>query len=137
MAPLDSCVNTHNPSGAINRQQHAILENGCPHNRPNHTRDAILSGNNRAVAKDATGIRNHSAGSGEKGCPGRHRHLADKDISGLDFAGLGQVADDRRSTMNSAGRGAGAADDVGVLTRLCRNAENLPQNRLLSGVVAR
>jgi hypothetical protein len=51
MSPLDSYVNTHNPSGAINRQQHAVLENGCPHNRPNHTRDAVLSGNNGAVAE--------------------------------------------------------------------------------------
>ena len=103
MLPLYSCVNTHNPSGAINRQQRAVLENGCPHNRPNHTRDAVLSRNNGAVAEDATGIRNHGAGGGEERRPGGHRHLADENISKLDFTGLGQVVDDRRSTTNSAG----------------------------------
>ena len=103
MFPLDSCVNTHNPAGAINRQQHAVLENGCPHNRPNHAWDAVLTRNNGAVAEDATGVRNYGAGGGEEGSPSRHRHLADEDIAGLDFAGLGQVVDDCGSTMNRAG----------------------------------
>jgi hypothetical protein len=68
----------------------------------------------------------------EKRESGRHRHLADEDISGLDFAGLGQIVDDRRSAMNSAGDAP-----VPVMTsgpaRLHWNAKHFPQNRLSRG----
>lgn len=99
MFSLDSCVNTHNPAGAINRQQHAVLENGRPADSPHYAWDTILSGNNGAVTEDATGIRNHGTHGREEGCPGRHRHLTNEDISGLDFTGLGQVVDDHRAAM--------------------------------------
>src|SRR5262249_8413527 len=58
---LDSCVNAHNPLGTIHRQEHAVLDHGRPHDRTNHTWQAILSGNNGAVTEDATRIRHHGA----------------------------------------------------------------------------
>src|SRR6267143_6861426 len=48
---LDSCVNTYHALGAIHRQQHAVLNHGRPHDRTNHTRDAVLAGHNGAVAE--------------------------------------------------------------------------------------
>src|SRR5262249_45010866 len=111
---LGSCVNAHNPLGTIHRQEHAVLDHGRPHDRTNHTRQAILSGNNGTVTEDTTRIRHHGADCREQRGPGWHGHLAHQDFPRLNFAGLGQIVHDFRPSLHRAGRGSGAGDDVGV-----------------------
>jgi len=108
-----SCGNTHNPSEPSTVNSMPSLRTDVPTPVPPHT-GAVLSGNNGAVAEDATRYQKPRRWRWRREASRRASSSADENISGLDFAGLGQVVDDRRSTMNSAGEAPVPVMDIGV-----------------------
>src|SRR2546428_479782 len=80
-------------------------------------------------ARDA-GVGDDGADGGEEGRPGRHRHLADEDVAGLDLARLGEGSDDFGAALGGASGGADALNDAGVAARFAGDAKHLGEGLL-------
>jgi hypothetical protein len=80
--------------------------------------DAVLAGDDRAVAEHAARVGHDGAGRREQRRPRRRRRLGDDDVAGLDAAGLADRADHARGPADDARRARRAAHLALVLRRL-------------------
>src|SRR6476661_2050708 len=100
-----------------------------------HRRDAVLAGDDRAVAERTSGLGDDRCGSAEQGRPGRHGRDRDQDLAGLQGLGLIEALDD---AGHATGRAAGArialelVRVIGLLGRTTEESRHGPLDRVVA-----